>query len=89
MTIDDCEAISRALSPVLDVADPVRLTPTGWRFRPPGIDRPLVRRVGISSGFAGHQIKVGHGDLGWKGRRRFPRASLLGALSDAAHIRRD
>ena len=31
MTIEDCEAVSRALSPVLDVAD--RSTaPTGWNF---------------------------------------------------------
>src|SRR5467141_853546 len=43
MQIDDCEAISRALSPVLDVADPID---RAYRLEicSPGIDRPLVRR---------------------------------------------
>jgi ribosome maturation factor RimP len=89
MTIDDCEAISRALSPVLDVADPV-----GDAYRleisSPGIDRPLVRRSDFER-FAGHQIKVDMA-ISVEGRRRF-RGVLLGARSgaqsDAAHIRRD
>ena len=42
MTVDDCEAASQALSPELDVADPIageyRL-----EISSPGIDRPLVR----------------------------------------------
>jgi ribosome maturation factor RimP len=42
MTVTDCEAVSRALSPVLDVEDPV-----GKQYHlevsSPGIDRPLVR----------------------------------------------
>src|SRR6188508_1085698 len=44
MTIEDCEAASRALSPVLDVADPVD---RAYRLEisSPGIDRPLVRRT--------------------------------------------
>src|ERR1700732_2391502 len=56
MTIDDCETISRALSPVLDVADPVE---DAYRLEisSPGIDRPLVRRSDFER-FAGHQIKV-------------------------------
>ena len=43
MQIEDCEAISRALSPVLDVADPIE---RAYRLEisSPGIDRPLVRR---------------------------------------------
>ena len=43
MQIDDCEAISRALSPVLDIADPIE---RAYRLEisSPGIDRPLVRR---------------------------------------------
>src|SRR5262249_2187558 len=39
MTVEDCEAVSRALSPVLDVADPIdrayRLLVFFPRFRPP------------------------------------------------------
>jgi ribosome maturation factor RimP len=42
MSIDDCEAVSQALSPVLDVEDPIE---GGYRLEisSPGIDRPLVR----------------------------------------------
>jgi ribosome maturation factor RimP len=85
MTIDDCEAISRALSPVLDVADPVD---DAYRLEvsSPGIDRPLVR-VSDFERFAGHQIKVEMA-IAMEGRRRF-RGVLLGAQGDAARIRRD
>jgi ribosome maturation factor RimP len=85
MTIDDCEAISRALSPVLDVADPVE---AAYRLEvsSPGIDRPLVRRSDFER-FAGHQIKVEMA-ISTAGRRRF-RGVLVGAQGDAAHIRRD
>src|SRR5947199_6865154 len=43
MTIEDCETVSRTLSPVLDVADPID---RAYRLEisSPGIDRPLVRR---------------------------------------------
>src|ERR1700737_5632908 len=42
MTIEDCERVSRALSPVLDVADPME---RGYRLEvsSPGLDRPLGR----------------------------------------------
>jgi ribosome maturation factor RimP len=85
MTIDDCETISRALSPVLDVADPVE---DAYRLEisSPGIDRPLVRRSDFKR-FAGHQIKVEMA-ISTEGRRRF-RGVLLGAHGDAAHVRRD
>src|SRR6202051_157940 len=85
MTIEDCEAISRALSPVLDVADPLE---AAYRLEvsSPGIDRPLVRRSDFER-FAGHQIKVEMA-ISTAGRRRF-RGMLLGAQGDAAHIRRD
>src|SRR5262249_59356164 len=43
MTVEDCEAVSRALSPVLDVADPIdRAYRLGGSS--PGMDRPPVRR---------------------------------------------
>src|SRR5437868_10774466 len=43
MQIEDFETISRALSPVLDIADPIA---RAYRLEisSPGIDRPLVRR---------------------------------------------
>ncbi len=42
LNVDDCEKISEALSPVLDVEDPVK---TFYRLEisSPGIDRPLMR----------------------------------------------
>src|SRR5919199_455806 len=42
MSVEDCEALSRALSPVLDLEDPV---PQAYRLEisSPGIDRPLTR----------------------------------------------
>jgi ribosome maturation factor RimP len=85
MTIDDCEAVSRALSPVLDIADPLE---NAYRLEvsSPGIDRPLVRRSDFER-FAGHLIKVEMA-IATQGRRRF-RGVLLGAQGDAAHIRRD
>src|ERR1043166_3859065 len=43
MSIEDCEAASRALSPVFDAEDPID---RDYRLEvsSPGIDRPLVRR---------------------------------------------
>ncbi|HEX2655039.1 MAG TPA: ribosome maturation factor RimP [Xanthobacteraceae bacterium] len=85
MTIDDCEAISRALSPVFDVEDPVN---GAYRLEisSPGIDRPLVRRSDFER-YAGHVVKVEMA-VATEGRRRF-RGVLLGMDGDAAHIRRD
>ena len=85
MTVEDCEAVSRALSPVLDVADPID-RPYRLEVSSPGMDRPLVRRSDFVR-FAGHRIKV---DMATaiKGRRRF-RGVLLGVEDDAARLRRD
>ena len=83
ITIDDCEAISRALSPVLDVADPVE---GAYRLEisSPGIDRPLVRRSDFER-FAGHVVKLEMG-IARDGRRRF-RGELLGREGEDARIR--
>jgi ribosome maturation factor RimP len=85
MTIDDCEVVSRALSPVLDVADPID---RAYRLEvsSPGMDRPLVRRSDFER-YAGHQVKVELA-VAIDGRRRF-RGVLLGVESEAARIRRD
>jgi ribosome maturation factor RimP len=85
MNIDDCEAVSRALSPVLDVADPVD---RAYRLEvsSPGVDRPLVRRSDFDR-YAGHVVKI---ELAapLEGRRRF-RGVLLGSQGEAARIRPD
>ena len=42
MAVEDCEAVSRALSPVLDLEDPIDRA-YHLEVSSPGIDRPLVR----------------------------------------------
>lgn len=56
MTIEDCEAVSRSLSPVLDVHDPIA---EAYRLEvsSPGIDRPLVRVSDFES-WAGYRAKL-------------------------------
>jgi ribosome maturation factor RimP len=85
MTVEGCEDVSRALSPVLDVADPID---RAYRLEvsSPGLDRPLVRRSDFVR-FAGHQLKLEMA-VTIDGRRRF-RGLLLGVEGDAARISRD
>ena len=85
MTIEDCETVSRTLSPVLDVADPIE---RAYRLEvsSPGIDRPLVRRSDFER-YAGNRVRVEMA-VAIEGRRRF-RGFLLGADGDGARIRRD
>ena len=80
MTIDDCELVSRALSPVLDVADPIE---RGYRLEisSPGLDRPLVRRSDFER-FAGNVVKIEMA-VAIDGRRRF-RGTLLGVAAARA-----
>ena len=83
MTIEDCQMVSRALSPVLDVADPID---RAYRLEisSPGIDRPLVRRSDFER-FAGHVVKLEMATAR-DGRRRF-RGELLGREGETARIR--
>src|ERR1700682_3043955 len=85
MQIDDCEAISRALSPVLDVADPIE---RAYRLEisSPGIDRPLVRRSDFER-YAGHLVKIEMA-LAHQGRKRF-RGPLAGGEGGAVRLNRD
>ena len=85
MQIEDCEAISRALSPVLDIADPIE---RAYRLEisSPGIDRPLVRRSDFER-HAGHLVKIEMA-LAHQGRKRF-RGLLAGVEGDAIRLHRD
>jgi ribosome maturation factor RimP len=82
MNIEDCEIASRALSPVLDVADPIE---TAYRLEisSPGIDRPLVRRSDFER-YAGHVAHV-EMQVPIEGRRRF-RGELLGTDGDSVRL---
>jgi ribosome maturation factor RimP len=77
--------VSRALSPVLDIADPVD---RAYRLEisSPGLDRPLVRRSDFER-YAGASVKIELA-IPVEGRRRF-RGVLLGVEGEAARIRRD
>ncbi len=56
LTIDDCVAISRALSPLLDVEDPVAGA-YNLEVSSPGVARPLVRPEDFET-WAGHVAKI-------------------------------
>lgn len=56
MSVDDCEAVSRAVSPILDLEDPVDRA-YYLEVSSPGIDRPLVR-VEDFDRWAGYDAKV-------------------------------
>ena len=85
MTIEDCEAVSRALSPVFDVADPID---RAYRLEisSPGIDRPLVRKSDFDR-YAGHLVRI-EMDVPVNGRKRF-RGKLDGTEGEAAKLHRD
>ena len=84
MTIEDCELVSRALSPVLDVADPIERAHR-LEISSPGLDRPLVRRSDFER-YAGNVVKIEMA-LAIDGRRRF-RGTLLGVDGEKARVRR-
>ena len=58
VSIDDCEAVSRALDPILDEADPI---PTSYVFEvsSAGAERTL-KRPGDFERFTGEQVEVRH-----------------------------
>jgi ribosome maturation factor RimP len=82
MLVEDCEAVSRALSPVFDAADPID---RAYRLEvsSPGIDRPLVRRSDFER-YAGHVVKIEMA-VPIDGRKRF-RGVLLGVQGETARI---
>jgi ribosome maturation factor RimP len=85
MTVEDCEEVSRALSPVLDVADPID---RAYRLEisSPGIDRPLVRKSDFDR-YAGHVVRV-EMNIPVNGRKRF-KGTLAGTEGEAARLARD
>lgn len=85
MQLEDCEAISKALSPVLDIADPIE---RAYRLEisSPGIDRPLVRRSDFER-FIGYLVKVEMA-VAHEGRKRY-RGLLKAVEGDAVRIVRD
>lgn len=68
MNVAGCEEISRAISPVLDIEDPIDKA-YHLEISSPGIDRPLVRPSDFES-WAGHVAKLETNQM-INGRKRY------------------
>jgi ribosome maturation factor RimP len=85
MTVEGCEAVSQAVSPALDVDDPIQVA-YHLEVSSPGIDRPLVR-AGDFARWAGHLAKIDTEQV-VAGRKRF-RGILRGVADGNALLARD
>ncbi|MBI3676432.1 MAG: ribosome maturation factor RimP [Proteobacteria bacterium] len=75
MNVEDCAALSRALSDFLDAEDPIE-GEYNLEVSSPGIDRPLTRLSDFSR-WAGHEAKLELSAPDPTGRKRF-KGTLLG-----------
>lgn len=82
MTVDDCAEISRAVSVLLDVDDPIDGA-YELEVSSPGIDRPLMKAADYER-FAGFEARV-ETDFAIDGQRRF-RGRLLGLEADNVRL---
>jgi len=85
MAIEDCEELSRNLSPVLDVADPIDRA-YQLEVSSPGMDRPLVRRADFENAM-GHVAKIELAQA-LDGRKRF-RGTLTGLEENGVRLREE
>jgi ribosome maturation factor RimP len=85
MTVQDCEAVSTAISPVLDVEDPVDKA-YHLEVSSPGIDRPMVRKSDFVR-WTGHIVKCETSIL-VDNRKRF-RGKIADVTDDGFTIERD
>jgi ribosome maturation factor RimP len=81
MTVEGCASISRAISAVLDVEDPISSAYT-LEVSSPGVDRPLTRPKDFDR-FAGFDAKV-ELQQPVDGQRRY--SGRLGGLDDQGHV---
>ena len=68
ISVEDCEKVSRQVSGVLDVEDPIQNEYT-LEVSSPGMDRPLFRLEHYDD-WAGHQVSI-RLRMAFEGRRRF------------------
>jgi ribosome maturation factor RimP len=85
MTVQDCEALSQAISPVLDVDDPIDKA-YHLEVSSPGIDRPMVRKSDFSR-WQGNLVKCETSIL-VDNRKRF-RGKIVDVDADGFTIERD
>ena len=82
MVVEDCARLSRAISEVMDAADPISGEYT-LEVSSPGVDRPLTRLQDFVT-FEGHEAKIELDRLA-EGRKRF-RGLLAGIEGDQIGI---
>ena len=82
MTVDDCAAVSRSVSALLDVADPIASAYT-LEVSSPGIDRPLVRPEDYDR-YAGFEARI-ELSAPHEGRKRF-RGRLIGRADGTVRL---
>ena len=85
MTVQDCEEVSTAISPVLDVEDPIDKA-YHLEVSSPGIDRPMVRKSDFQR-WIGHIVKCETSIL-VDNRKRF-RGKIVAVDADGFTIERD
>ncbi|KEF30590.1 MAG: ribosome maturation factor RimP [Gammaproteobacteria bacterium] len=66
--IDDCEKVSRQISGVMDVEDPIQVEYT-LEVSSPGMDRPLFRPEQYQA-FVGHKVEI-RLRMAFEGRRKY------------------
>lgn len=85
MNVQDCEALSQAISPALDVDDPIDKA-YHLEVSSPGIDRPMVRKSDFTR-WQGNLLKCETSIL-VEGRKRF-RGKIVAVDADGFTIERD
>lgn len=85
MTVSDCEKLSTAISPVLDVEDPIDKA-YHLEVSSPGIDRPMVRKSDFAK-WTGHVVKF-ETSVMVEGRKRF-RGTISSVSEDAFVLERE
>ena len=85
MTVSDCEKLSMAISPVLDVEDPIDKA-YHLEVSSPGIDRPMVRKSDFTK-WTGHIVKF-ETSVMVEGRKRF-RGTIKSVSEDAFVLDRE
>ncbi len=85
MTVEDCEELSRAISPALDVDDPIEGA-YNLEVSSPGIDRPLVAKRDFRN-WQGHLARIETSVI-LAGRRKF-RGFIEAVTDEGFTLRRD
>ncbi|ACP27288.1 conserved hypothetical protein [Sinorhizobium fredii NGR234] len=85
MTVEDCEDVSKAVSPVLDVEDPIDKA-YHLEVSSPGIDRPMVRKSDFVR-WQGHLMKC-ETSIMVDGRKRF-RGKIVSVDEEGFRLERD